>query len=940
MLVTEIVPDSVDVEGPTGTKEDAFEYIEIYNNSDKAMNLKDYQLLYRYPTGPQDDLVLATDPSDVVLPPGKTLLIWLKNATNANLTMEDFNRHFGTDLVLNTDVVRASAGLHSGRTRWIVVATKTGQELVSAVYNDGVHDAMSDMGVVYGYPRDGSRDMIKLSSRTVRATPGSLDPGQVPESYTAIPEDKIPPVIINHTGNGGEPAAPATFEVQAEDSSLVKTVTLFYKTDKQTTYTPVNLKQDKETLRYGYTLDGLKLLGSTSVDYYFTASDGFQESRSETFRYRIAVPSVSPRLNLSSGEIVKGSVWVKGTSNETGPDTLSLAIDGKTITPVQRGQEGKAYFTFEANGVDNNYQNIVKQGSNVVHELNYKVTGFNTVTVPVDGIVQGENKFSLTAGSYTAPYDGTSTENLDDFDVRNIRLILADGTVLRDPKYSSPSTALDMGDNGRFLPVVNFTFSLTEEQARSLVYSWDTSSVTDGVHQVTVTRNDGKTAQAAVRVDNHGPVITTSLEDGKEYKGTFTVEGTVVDETSGVESASVQLDGKPVTWPLRTSSAELESGTHVLQVQAADKAGNRSERTVTFKTVEENPYSPELVSPANGAEGESLNPLLEVKVTDPTGDAQEVSFFRGYSYPADDKERTAVYSGASVTEPPLTLEPEGERPLTEEETAKIKGLNQTYLVNDSVNKFPYLRYKVRVEDSVTPQDNVELVWKGHSLPGRKVSLYAWDYQDSKWKTLDSVTARSEEDFELRGKAPAARYVRNGTANLLIQDQVEAEPQEDYTFVWMSDTQYYSQTYSHIYEAEVNWIRDHAKEENIRYVFHTGDLVENWFQHYQWKNADRYMKTLEDANIPYGVLAGNHDVSPANDYTNYSSYFGESRFAGKPFYGGTYKDNRGHYDLISAGGTDYIMVYMGWGKDRTKWHGSTRCWSNTPTARPFWASMIM
>ena len=32
----------------------------------------------------------------------------------------------------------------------------------------------------------------------------------------------------------------------------------------------------------------------------------------------------------------------------------------------------------------------------------------------------------------------------------------------------------------------------------------------------------------------------------------------------------------------------------------------------------------------------------------------------------------------------------------------------------------------------------------------------------------------------------------------------------------------------------------------------------------------------------------------------------------PWYGGSYKNNKGHYDLVSAGGIDFIMVYMGWG----------------------------
>lgn len=83
--------------------------------------------------------------------------------------------------------------------------------------------------------------------------------------------------------------------------------------------------------------------------------------------------------------------------------------------------------------------------------------------------------------------------------------------------------------------------------------------------------------------------------------------------------------------------------------------------------------------------------------------------------------------------------------------------------------------------------------------------------------------------------------------------------------------------------------------------------------YQWNRASDYMKMLEDANLPNGVLAGNHDVGSYDwDYTTYSQYFGESRYKDQPYYGGSYKDNRGHYDLINVEGNDFIMMYMGWG----------------------------
>lgn len=44
LLITEILPDSSNVNGA-----DAYEFIEIYNNSNRELSLKDYKIYYNYP---------------------------------------------------------------------------------------------------------------------------------------------------------------------------------------------------------------------------------------------------------------------------------------------------------------------------------------------------------------------------------------------------------------------------------------------------------------------------------------------------------------------------------------------------------------------------------------------------------------------------------------------------------------------------------------------------------------------------------------------------------------------------------------------------------------------------------------------------------------------------------------------------------------------------
>lgn len=132
--------------------------------------------------------------------------------------------------------------------------------------------------------------------------------------------------------------------------------------------------------------------------------------------------------------------------------------------------------------------------------------------------------------------------------------------------------------------------------------------------------------------------------------------------------------------------------------------------------------------------------------------------------------------------------------------------------------------------------------------------------------------------------------------------------EPYTIAWLSDTQRYSASYPQIFLAMTNYLRGEKDKLNLGYVVLTGDIVSKAGSAQQWQNAKAAMDRLDP--IPYGVLAGNHDRNKKIGYDNFSNSFGERFFSGKPHFGGSYKDNRGHYDLITMGKTDYLFVYLG------------------------------
>jgi Calcineurin-like phosphoesterase/Lamin Tail Domain len=923
-LVTEIVPDTSNVGSADG-----YEFIEIYNNSDKDINFKDYKLQYRYGEDPTTDVIWSSVPDDVVIPSKETLVFWIINAQNGEKTVADFNANYGTNLVENEDIVKVySDGMANGSMRGLVVATNTKKELAVSYYFDeaNVDDTNPNKGILYKYPVDGSTKSLKVSPGLTDASPGAVEAFQVPSTPVHIEDDAVAPSVEDVTGLT-EINQKENLEIVADaaDDKEVKSVRLFYRMNGQTDYSEVILQENFDDMMYHHTIYSPDIIGKKYVEYYYVVSDGFTEVTSDTYKISITsdLDDSSLRLNVKDGDIVNGEKIVKGTSKEDLPDQVSLFIDGNEVSEnTYSSVESTAYFAFEVTGINTFFQNGVTMGEDILTIFDDPINDWDTLTVPVhpDRLQLGENIITVRAGNKASPFQlDESEENRDDFNIRNARLVLPDGTVIVDPAHSDPAKSYDMGDDGTYRPFEDFTFTIEEEFAPSKTYKWDTTAFADGEHTIQAKDADEEVT-STIFVDNTAPEISTNMEE-KDYKGPFTINVEAEDEIAGVESLQVQLDGQDIEVPFETASSQLAPGEHTLFIKATDKVGNVKEQTVAFSVVNENPNKPELVSPTDDSETPvDGDPVLKVKVSDPTEDELDVSFYQGYQYDAADKNMKA-YSNATDMEPPAAMIPEGEEAFAAEDIAKVSELDQNYLTLNSNEQFPYHRFEVEVDPSVDENDLVELTWSGKSLEGRKVTMYAWNHMQAKWLPITFKIAGAE-DFELNGNVAVNEYVKDGKINVIIQDEIPQTPDEyDYTYVWMSDTQYYAESYPYIFERQTNWIAENKEKLKIKYVFHTGDVVDEYDKEYQWNYADQYMKVLEANNVPYGVLAGNHDVDHKNDdYTEFSKWFGEDRFKDKPYYGESYKDNRGHYDLISSNGNDFIMVYMGWGiKDEDlKW----------------------
>lgn len=944
LLITELVPNTTNI---PGTSTDAYEYVEIYNNTNQPVQFKNYSLYYRYPDkGPNADVLWQAEQPDFVIPPQQPVVFWIKNSANASYTEQDFNQFYQSSLIPNVTLhtIQSDGMANSGR-RALVLKTNTGKEISSAYYDadqayaDGTKgdETKENKAITYAYPLNGSSVMIKSGSGSDAPSPGILDSSQIPPQPIQVEQDNLPPTVTDMTRTATvDQSKGLELVVDAKDNREVTSVEVYIRSDKDTEFSRYRLTEDFNDTMYHYNLSSASLIGRKTIEYYFVVSDGVHETRSDKTSISITggVSDEALRLNVKDQDILQGTHILKGTS-QSGNAPVQLRIDNKLVpeNSTSGALEHDAYFVFEAVNVDYYFKNAVTMGppeledQTILYTFMNPITAYTTLSFPISSerLIQGDNVIYVRAGSKTSPFDQRPEENKDDFEIKNVRLLLADGTEIWDPAYAEKEKQIKMGDSAGKSESIGFHFNLKPEQMKSTAYTWDTTAVPDGHHLVKVTDGE-KEAAAQVLVDNTGPVIQPTVEENQTYRGPFVIDAQIQDEIAGVDEITVKLDGKKIDLPMHTSSGKMSRGKHTLQIQAADRAGNLSDKTIQFHVPDENPLQPELISPQLNQTNVGTAANLIVKVQDPSADAMNVSFFKGYKYDSHRADRFTGYLNTAETEPPKQMIPAGEKVMEAADYRKIEAVDGTYLVNDSVEQFPYQRFEVKLDPDVRSTDRVDIQWQGKSLEGRKVSLYAWSEAQKKWAQLDQVSA-GKDDFGLSAVVLAGDYSLNGTIQVMVQDELaeqqvnlagttsQPESQEDYdfSFIWMSDTQYYSQSYPQIYQKMVSWIAEQKEQMNIKYVIHTGDVVDKADQEYQWIEADKNMKVLEDASIPYGVLAGNHDVGHQdNDYSKFQQYFGAQRFVNQSVYGGSYENNRGHYDLVSAGGNDFIIVYMGWG----------------------------
>nr|WP_319488653.1 lamin tail domain-containing protein [uncultured Caproiciproducens sp.] len=947
--------------------ESKYTYIEIYNRTDNDIYLPFYKIFddynYPYQTAAQYGTTFTITSPKAFVKSGKTMVLWLDNT---GTPIDDFNQHYGTSLVENEDIVKInSASLPPTAPRWIRIGTTEDDAFIVAGFNENTNQYCDDdTSLQYSYPK--SEENIAIPAAIGDITPGSVESWQVPSNlipfagYPDYPEDdgKDPTLQLSdgwtvpETINEGnqlyvmydvdyilDAASTERYAAIVRDQGepmrpfLIGT-TINYQLDGTGEWQHIDEKKQARLGKFAAQIPSDILFGHDSVKFNVQAYTLYGICQTETKEVKInSLNDVSGvRLNVGDGSVLSGETTITANDGSKNADTKIL-VDGKQVSTAPMLENG-AYFSVQCGGLNNYFKNaLTAPYKNDEHDV---ITFFSPwCELPSSRVVRIDNKYlthengkyklklTLWAGGSGTPfaelYSEVADENHEDYTISNVQLRLENGKnylpVKIEPDNSKTNTSTNLaavhtiGDSSGMVPNMDMYFEIPDSDVTAVGVTVDTAQLSDGFHTITATA-DGKTASAKVKVDNTAPTIQAGIEEKSTHYQPFTLLPEIED-SSKISQETVTLDGNELSIPASIIPSDLTPGEHTIQIIAVDEGNNIATKEIKFVAGATDAST--LAPGQNNITANSASLFVNVGNTQ-----SNTAFLQGKSLTM---KNGGITVASSENGEPSTLNLGGDRSVT---------------VSAPYGTIPYELFTVNT-GAVGEEDDVAVHWKGKASntdANHTTSLYILNTSNNQWEK-----AGIEKDGGIETSFPAKDHTSNGKAVLLVQcltngttpeinsdekavtetasagsewDGSSVPENYDFSFAWETDTQYYSESFPYHYDQMNQWIVDNRKNLDIRYVMHTGDLVDDVDMTGEWVNADHSMNIFDKAGMPYGVLGGNHDVfAGAEGYGNYWKYFGEDRFKDQPYYGGSYKNNLGHYDLLTENGQDFIILYMSW-----------------------------
>lgn len=149
----------------------------------------------------------------------------------------------------------------------------------------------------------------------------------------------------------------------------------------------------------------------------------------------------------------------------------------------------------------------------------------------------------------------------------------------------------------------------------------------------------------------------------------------------------------------------------------------------------------------------------------------------------------------------------------------------------------------------------------------------------------------------------------------------------WTLATLPDTQFYSRYAadqfeprygSNPYQVQAEWLAEVHDDLNIPLVAHLGDIVDRASVEEEWEAADAAHGALEDVDLPYSILPGNHDLTntQATDIElgpdePYLQWFSPERAIAQATEAGRDQSGFNEYHVFEAEGQEYLMLALAW-----------------------------
>ena len=938
VFITEVRPNDVNRKSTYGIADDLMECVEIVNTTDHDVDLNnEYQFGYEVKEGSRKILELnhyddnaenGIGSSDsCIIPAGKTAVIWfyrvkfLKGYTSFT-TEKEFRDAYKISDDVPVYLVTGQNGMNNTN-RAVELYKKNSdgtKKLVSYYAYVGNSDCKDNKSAELMVNPEGPEMILKTANAATSM--GSVSEAQ----YTYVKDDgsalglALDDVVPSSIMQGDELRVNFRYDVTG---SLPRTgITTYYRFDGAGSWYSTTEVNRRVPNLYESLIPADELFSHDYVEFYVSADNRYRSTYSDIYRVDIkklnAVDGI--RTNITDNEQVRGIVSITANDGENNSNS-KIYVDGVQRQTEPMLEDG-AYFTFHAEGRDSYFKNAVTTTDNEViasiGKWQYQILDGQAIHIDNRYFKYNEEKaaYDVTLRFWAGTYGATVDEyllpdaNREDFTVKNLALKLINGNIYYpkaigpDNEDTSTKTNLStdyetvhyIGDSTGMCPYMDVSFTIPSSEVTAVGTQVDTTKLSDGEHILKVT-NGTSTKEVTFIVDNKAPEIELGVNDGDVLRGNITLNPKVT-ETNTLDEFVVTLDGEQFSDVYETTSYALGDGVHTIAAFAKDAAGNETTKSASF-TVE-------------GAQ-------ITI-ISGGTSDVTDNSASLYLNVKSDNSDTTTTFYKAEKID-----------------TDSIK-------TNTSEGILPYIQYTVNVPD-VKDDEIIAANWNGEASNSDGThagTMYVLNTASNKW---DEIAKADEKGNIKEASFTAANHVKDGNATIIVQctadsalpeldtvtdkkkdnnaswDGTNVPEDYDFCFAWETDTQYYAEEWQHHFTNINNWIVNNKDERKIKYVIHTGDIVDDVDMTYEWENADAAMGILDKAGMPYGVLGGNHDVAAGlADYENYYKYFGENRFASQPTYGGTYQNNKGHYDLISEGGQDFIIVYMSWNiyQDEIDW----------------------